>query len=188
MRVPKYFFCSLIIFLAGFLAAAFADAGNRQKGEPGMALNLTSSDFQPGSSIPKKNTCDDADVSPRLKWTDEPANTQAFALIMDDPDAPAGTWVHWVIYDLLPSTHELPEGVPKQDEVLGGAHQGRNDFKRTGYGGPCPPRGSTHRYFFKLYALNAKLGLKAGATKADVEKAMQGKIVAQGELMARFGH
>src|ERR1017187_4291740 len=143
------------------------------------ALQLTSPAFQPDGDIPKKFTCTAEDVSPALSWPDAPAGTQAFALIADDPDAPAGTWVHWVIYDLPSSARGLPEGVPKQEIVQGGGYQGRNDFGRIGYGGPCPPPGSPHRYFFKLYALSAKTGLKSGATKADLLRAMEGKILAQ---------
>ncbi len=151
-----------------------------------MALKLTTTAFQPGAAIPKKFTCDGPDVSPALAWTDAPAGTQSFALIMDDPDAPVGTWVHWVLYDLPGTTRELAEGVPGQEELPSGARQGRNDFRRIGYGGPCPPAGPAHRYFFKLYALDSKTSLKPGATKADVEKAMKGHILAQAELMGRY--
>lgn len=151
------------------------------------ALTLKSGAFAAGANIPKKYTCDAEDVSPPLTWNDPPAGTQSFALIADDPDAPVGTWVHWVLYDLPPNARELAEGVAKQEQIPNGARQGRNDFRKIGYGGPCPPPGKPHRYFFKLYALNGKLNLQAGATKADVEKAMQGHIVAQGELMGRYG-
>ena len=152
-----------------------------------MPLTLTSSAFSPGGTIPRKHTCDGPDVSPALNWTDPPAGTQSWALIMDDPDAPVGTWVHWVLYDLPAAARALPENVPKQEQLPDGSRQGRNDFRRTGYGGPCPPAGPAHRYFFKLYALDAKLGLRAGATKADVERAMQGHILGQAELMGRYG-
>ncbi len=151
-----------------------------------MAFRITTTAFPNGGDIPQKFTCDGADMSPLLAWTDPPAGTQAFALIMDDPDAPAGTWVHWVLYDLPGDTSGLPENVPKQPELENGAHQGRNDFRKTGYGGPCPPPGKPHRYFFKLYALNSATHLKAGATKADLERAMKGHIVAQAELVGRY--
>lgn len=151
-----------------------------------MAFQLTSTAFQAGGTIPRKFTCDGPDVSPPLAWSDPPAGTQSFALIMDDPDAPAGTWVHWVLYDLPAATRELTEGLPKQGELPNGARQGRNDFGKAGYGGPCPPSGPAHRYFFKLYALGAKIGLKAGATKAELEKAMKGHILGQAELMGRY--
>jgi Raf kinase inhibitor-like YbhB/YbcL family protein len=106
---------------------------------------------------------------------------------VDDPDAPVGTWVHWVIYDLPAGTTGLPQGVARDETLANGARQGRNDFKKIGYGGPCPPAGKPHRYFFKLYALNQKLGLASGATKQDVERAMQKHIVAQAELMGLYG-
>src|ERR1017187_5501305 len=116
------------------------------QGGRAMSFALTTTAFADGGGIPKKYTCDGADVSPALNWNDAPAGTQSFALIADDPDAPAGTWVHWVIYDLPASARGLPEGVPKQEIVQGGGYQGRNDFGRIGYGGPCPPPGSPHRY------------------------------------------
>lgn len=152
-----------------------------------MSFQIRTPAFSAGGDIPKKFTCDGADVSPQLAWNDPPAKTQAFALIGDDPDAPVGTWVHWVLFDLPASTRELAEGVPKQEQVAGGAKQGRNDFGKIGYGGPCPPPGKPHRYFFKLYALDANLGLKAGATKAEAERAMKGHILAQAELMGKYG-
>jgi Raf kinase inhibitor-like YbhB/YbcL family protein len=152
-----------------------------------MALHITSPDFSEGETIPKKFTCDAQDVSPKLEWNKPPANTGSFALIMDDPDAPAGTWVHWVLYDLPADAKELPERVPRQEQLAGGARQGRNDFGKIGYGGPCPPPGKPHRYFFKLYALDTRLNLKSGATKADLERAMKGHILAQAELIGRYG-
>jgi len=153
-----------------------------------MAIQLTTSAFSSGSTIPRKFTCDGPDVSPAVSWTEPPPGTQSFTLIMDDPDAPAGTWVHWVLYELPPSARGLPEGVAKDRELPDGSRQGRNDFGKIGYNGPCPPRGPVHRYFFKLYALNTKLSLKAGATKAELERAMTGHILAQAELMGKFGH
>jgi Raf kinase inhibitor-like YbhB/YbcL family protein len=151
------------------------------------SIQLTSSAFSAGETIPKKFTCDGPDLSPKLTWSPPPSDTQSFALIMDDPDAPMGTWVHWVLFDLPANTQELPEGVAKQEQLASGARQGRNDFGKIGYGGPCPPSGKPHRYFFKLYALDVKLGLKAGATKADVEGTMKGHIRAQAELIGKYG-
>ncbi len=151
-----------------------------------MAFDLKSSAFTAEDSIPKKHTCDGPDLSPALAWGQPPAGTQSLGLIMDDPDAPVGTWVHWVLYDLPATARELPEGVPKQEELSNGARQGRNDFRRIGYGGPCPPPGGPHRYFFKLYALDTKTNLKPGATKAELEKAMQGHILGKTELMGRY--
>lgn len=151
-----------------------------------MSFQIATTAFSAGGAIPKKFTCDGPDVSPKLTWNEPPAGTQSFAVIMDDPDAPRGTWVHWVLYELPGDTRELSENMPKQEHLAGGARQGRNDFDKIGYGGPCPPPGKPHRYFFKLYALDAKLNLKAGATKADAERAMQGHILAQAELVGRY--
>lgn len=173
------------VFLC-FLALPPKNIFAQVKGET-MSLQINSTAFSAGETIPKKFTCDGPDVSPKLAWNEPPAKTQSIALIMDDPDAPVGTWVHWVLYDLPADTRELPEGVSKQEQLSSGARQGRNDFGKTGYGGPCPPPGKAHRYFFKLYALDAQLGLKAGVKKADLERAMQGHILAQGELIGRYG-
>jgi len=149
-------------------------------------MQLTSTAFTEGAAIPAKHTCDATNVSPPLKWTGVPASAKSLALIADDPDAPAGTWVHWVLYDLAPTVSELPEDVPKSQSIAGGAKQGLNDFRQLGYGGPCPPRGKPHRYFFKLYALDALLELKPGLTKKDVERAMEKHILAQAQLMGTY--
>ncbi|MDW8326466.1 MAG: YbhB/YbcL family Raf kinase inhibitor-like protein [Anaerolineales bacterium] len=151
-----------------------------------MPLQLTSAAFTEGSPIPAQYTCDGRDVSPPLRWSGAPEGVRSFALIADDPDAPAGTWVHWVLYNLPANTIELPEGIPPTESVAGGGRQGRNDFGRLGYGGPCPPRGKPHRYFFKLYALDTMLDLPARATKQDVERAMRGHILAEGQLMGTY--
>jgi Raf kinase inhibitor-like YbhB/YbcL family protein len=157
-----------------------------QQEAPIMSLQLTTSAFPSHGTIPKKFTCDGPDGSPPLAWGGAPPGTQSFALIVDDPDAPVGTWVHWVLYDLPANTKELAEGVPKQEQLSNGARQGRNDFRKIGYGGPCPPPGNPHRYFFKLYALDKKLDLQAGASKAEAESAMKGHILAQAELVGRY--
>ena len=151
-----------------------------------MEITLTSSAFAEGQAIPTKHTCDGENVSPGLSWSGIPEGTKSLALIADDPDAPAGTWVHWVLYDVPAATTQLPENVPAANDVLNGGKQGRNDFKKIGYGGPCPPKGNPHRYYFKLYALDQKLNLTAGATKANVEKAMKGHILAEGKLMGTY--
>jgi Raf kinase inhibitor-like YbhB/YbcL family protein len=153
-----------------------------------MTFRVTTTSFRSGGPIPKKFTCDGEDISPALSWTDPPTGTKGLAVIVDDPDAPAGTWVHWVLYDLPAETHNLPEGTPKDRSLPGGAQQGRNDFGKIGYNGPCPPRGTVHRYFFKLYALNSKTGLNPGATKSEFERAMKGHILAQAELIGKFQH
>ncbi len=149
-------------------------------------LNLESTAFKPGGDIPRKFTCDGSDASPALSWNEPPAGTRSFALISDDPDAPVGTWVHWVVYDLPAGARQLAEGIPKENELQGGGRQGVNDFGNVGYGGPCPPPGKPHRYFFKLYALDTMLNLESGATKQTVEQAMKGHILAQAELMGRY--
>ena len=151
-----------------------------------MAFAISSTSFQTGGDIPKKFTCDGADLSPELHWTSPPAGTQSFALIADDPDAPAGTWTHWVLFDLPAETSSLAENVSKVDEVPTGGRQGRNDFRKIGYGGPCPPPGKPHRYFFRFYALDTKLNLKPGVSRREVEQAMQGHILATAELMGRY--
>ena len=152
-----------------------------------MTIQVTSSAFGDGERIPAKFTCDREDISPPLRWSGVPEGTQSLALIMDDPDAPVGTWVHWVLYDLSSALTALPEGLATSPTLPGIGVQGVNDFRRSGYGGPCPPRGSEHRYFFKLYALDAALNLGPGKTKPEVEKAMRGHILAQGQLMGRYG-
>ena len=149
-------------------------------------MRLTTSSFEPGDDIPRRFTCDGGDISPDLAWSAAPAGTRSFVLVVDDPDAPAGTWVHWVLYDLPAGTRELAAGVPADERLPSGARQGRNDFKRIGYGGPCPPAGSAHRYFFRLYALDAPLALPAGATRAQVARAMEGHVLAEAELMGRY--
>src|SRR5437762_9347386 len=127
----------------------------------GGTMKISSASFAASEMIPKRFTCDGPDVSPELSWTEPPAKTQSFALIMDDPDAPAGTWVHWVLFDLPADTRELPESSSRQEHLENGAKQGKNDFGKIGYGGPCPPAGPPHRYFFTLYALDQTTGLKA---------------------------
>lgn len=156
------------------------------KGGIAMALTLTSLAFKEGETVPKQFTCEGSDKSPALKWSDAPAGTQSFVLIMDDPDAPVGTWDHWVLFDLPAETSELPEGMSMDAELSSGAKHGLNSWKRPGYGGPCPPPGSPHRYFFKLYALDKKLGLPASSRKFDVEKAMKGHILAEAKLMGKY--
>ena len=148
-------------------------------------LTLSSSAFANNGTIPPRYTCDGEDVSPPLSWDDPPAGTASFALICDDPDAPFQTWVHWVLYDLPAKTRSLPTALPPSESIPDGGRQGTNDFKALGYGGPCPPRGE-HRYFFKLYALDTTLRLAPGATKAEVETAIAGHILAVGELIGLY--
>lgn len=150
-----------------------------------MALEIKSGDFTNEGSIPSKFTCDGANVSPGLAWKDAPSGTKAFALITDDPDAPAGTWVHWVAWNIPSSSSRLPEGIPAKSRLKDGTVQGINDFKKPGYGGPCPPSG-THRYFFKLYALDTTLGLPEDTDKAGLEAAMKGHVLGQAVLMGTY--
>jgi Raf kinase inhibitor-like YbhB/YbcL family protein len=151
-----------------------------------MSIQLKSPAFTEGQPVPRKHTCEGPDVSPPLAWTGVPEGAKSLVLICDDPDAPMGTWVHWVLFNLPADTTGLPEDVPKKPTLDNGARQGTTDFKRPGYGGPCPPPGKPHRYFFKLYALDSRLDLGEGVRKKDVEKAMQGHILAQGQLMGTY--
>lgn len=150
-----------------------------------MDIKIKSPAFVPGGKIPGKYTCDGMDISPPLAWTLGPEGTKTFALICDDPDAPMGTWVHWVLFNLPADIIELRENVLPERELKSGTKQGMNDFRKIGYGGPCPP-GGTHRYYFKLYALDTKINLDAGATKSELLKAMEGHILAEGQLMGRY--
>lgn len=170
--------------LAGLLTTGGAD--NSKTNGAAMKIEITSPAFAEGRPIPPNHAFDNQDLSPALQWSGVPPATKSLALICDDPDAPMGTWVHWVIYDLPQTAAGLSEGVPKTPELANGAKQGVNDYKRIGYGGPCPPPGKPHRYFFKLYALDRRLDLKSGATKADLLKAMDGHVLAEGQLMGTY--
>jgi Raf kinase inhibitor-like YbhB/YbcL family protein len=182
---PEVLGLVLVVFV-GILAAMVDKAKAAEPVVKDKAFTISSSSFSAGGEIPKKFSCDDTDVSPELSWTGAPAGVRSFAMIADDPDAPAGTWIHWVLFDLPPQTAELLEGVPKVDEVPTGGRQGRNDFGKIGYNGPCPPPGKPHRYFFKLYALDQMLNLKAGVSKKEVEQAMQGHILGTAELTGKY--
>lgn len=149
-------------------------------------LKMTSTAFEEGAAIPTKHSCDGADRSPALRWDLPPRGTASLALLCDDPDAPGRVWVHWVLYGVAPETTELAEGVPATESLADGARQGRNDFGNIGYGGPCPPRGKPHRYYFKLYALDAIVDLPSGATKAQLLDAIKGHIIAEGSLMGTY--
>lgn len=151
------------------------------------AMHLTSAAFKEGETIPARHTADGPNRSPPLAWSGVPEGTRSLVLICDDPDAPRGTWVHWVLYNLPAEVRALPEGVPPDPILPSGARQGSNDFGTIGYGGPSPPPGKPHRYFFKLYALDTELNLKEGASKQQVESAMQGHIKTQAQLMGRYG-
>jgi Raf kinase inhibitor-like YbhB/YbcL family protein len=179
---PMWFGTAAFCLVASLTVVNLLAADKARKDQ----MQLTSTAFAEGAAIPAKHTCDAKNVSPPLKWSGVPTGAKSLVLIVDDPDAPAGTWVHWVLYDLPATTSELAEDVPKGQYVAGGAKQGLNDFRHLGYGGPCPPPGKAHRYFFKLHALDTLLDLKPGLTKKDVEAAMDKHILAQGRLMGTY--
>jgi len=151
-----------------------------------MVLSLSSIAFKDGGEIPAKYTCEGQDTSPSLMWSEPPPGTQSLALIVDDPDAPGGVFTHWVIFNILPDSRELPEAMPTQAQLPSGALQGKSDFGRVGYGGPCPPPGRPHRYRFTLYALDRVLGLTAGVSKKQLLDGMKGHILAQGQLIGTY--
>lgn len=151
-----------------------------------MSMTLSSPAFENGQPIPIRHTGEGNDTSPPLRWTEPPAGTEGFALICDDPDAPVGTWVHWVLCGLPATLRELPEGLPAAEHLSNGGKQGRNDFRCIGYGGPMPPAGKAHRYYFKLYALDTLVVLPPGFRKADLLQAMEGHILAEAQLMGTY--
>lgn len=150
-------------------------------------MEVSVSTFPREGSIPKVFTADGADVSPSLTWTAPPSGTKGFAVIMDDPDAPMGLWTHWTLYDLPATVTSLSENLPKAPTLPNGAHQGRNTWGRFGYNGPSPPPGKPHRYFFKVLALSEFLDLPAGATREELDRALKGKVLAEGSFMAKYG-
>jgi Raf kinase inhibitor-like YbhB/YbcL family protein len=151
-----------------------------------MPFTIRTGAFLNGAAIPAKYTCSGANISPDLEWSDPPKDAKSLALIVDDPDAPGGTWTHWIIWDIPPHAPGLPEAVPHGELLQSGARQGKNDFGKTGYGGPCPPPGKTHRYFFRMYSLDHVLELKAGSERPDLEDAMKRHILTQAEWMGTF--
>ena len=151
-----------------------------------MAFEIKSAAFSNGAVIPRQYTCEGRDISPELRWEGAPVGTVSFALICDDPDAPMGVWVHWVIYNIPAVAGGLPDGIAMSESLKDGIRQGYTDFKRTGYGGPCPPSGKPHRYFFRLYALDTMLAIKGKVTKESLFFAMQGHILAQADIMGTY--
>ncbi len=180
--------CYAVCLLALFLAACARGEGGAppQETRAALTMELASPAFAERSAIPVKYTCDGEDLSPPLQWRNVPQGTKSLALIGDDPDAPGRTFVHWVVYNIPPTAEGLPEGVPAAEALSDGARQGTNDFRRIGYGGPCPPAGKSHRYVFKLYALDVELSLPPGATAQDLVKAMEGHILAEGRLIGMY--
>jgi Raf kinase inhibitor-like YbhB/YbcL family protein len=148
-------------------------------------IKLTSTAFKEGEAIPRGYTCDGANVSPPLEWAGVPKSAKSISIVADDPDAPGGTWAHWLIYNLPADNIGLVENLPATEKIAAGGFQGTNDFKKIGYGGPCPPSG-THHYVFRIYAIDSELPLRAGMTKAELLKAMEGYIVMQGQLMGTY--
>lgn len=177
--------CLLIAFTLLYLYQSTGQSYTNTAGGNTMEIKMKSTAFEEGGMIPKKYTCDGLDISPPLSWTSVPEGTKSLALICDDPDAPMGTWVHWVLFNLSADIQELPENIPPQKILANGARQGITDFRKIGYGGPCPP-GGTHRYYFKLYALDTEINLEAGVTKKQLLKAMEGHILAEGQLMGKY--
>jgi len=149
-------------------------------------FKLTSSAFAAGTEIPTQYTCKGEDISPPLEWSGTPDKVATYAIVMDDPDAPSGTWVHWLIWNFPPSDSSMSADTPRLRNFDDGGRQGRNSFRKIGYNGPCPPPGQTHSYFFRIYALDQKLDLPAGADRVQLDAAMKGHILAQSEYMGTF--
>lgn len=181
--MKKNIYSGIILTFVMLFCGLQHDAFSADKG--GQKMQITSSVFTEGSMIPPKYTCDGQDISPPLAWKDVPTGTKSFALICDDPDAPMGTWVHWVAYNIPPDMSKFDEDVKTEKEFKSGMKQGSNSWPNIGYGGPCPPSG-THRYYFKLYALDTILDVKTGATKEQVLQAMGGHVLAEAQLMGKY--
>lgn len=182
MKIARYLLCTISIFI--FLIGCSNNSGNdsRSKG----VISLESSVFGENENIPSRFTCDGRDISPPLLWSNLPNGTKSIAIITDDPDAPVGTWVHWIIYNMPTTSNKLDENVTRDLQLENGALQGRNDFGKIGYNGPCPPQG-THRYYYKIYALDSMLNLVPGVNKEKLENAMKGHILAKGQLVGKYG-
>ena len=149
-------------------------------------ISISGDGFKEGGTIPDEFTCEGKDISPSLSWEGMPAGTKSISLIMDDPDCSEGTFVHWVLYNIPGQTLMLPKGIPHNKTLADGSMQGMTDFGRAGYGGPCPPSGKPHRYYFKVYALDIKINLPPGASKNQLESSMKGHILASGELIGKY--
>ena len=173
-----------MLFACGGKTSAARNAGLRKGAAMGFAIESPA--WREGETIPVIFTCDGADVSPPLEWKSAPAGTQSFSLVAEDLDAPGGLFTHWMIYNLPANTTSLAENQPRQKELGNGARQGRNSFGKIGFGGPCPPPGPAHRYFFRLYALDAKLDLASGASRQEFDRAMAGHILAQTDYPGRY--
>jgi len=183
--MPTSIRIACLLVLASFTTMAQGQSAS-SKGGHAMKFTLTSPAFASGAMIPDQYTCKGEDISPALEWSNAPAKTASFALIMDDPDAPAGDWVHWVMWDVPASKHALAENAAKNEQLADGSHQGRNSFSRTGYNGPCPPPGQTYRYFFRLYALDSRVPVAPGADRAALDAATNGHVLATAEYVGTF--
>jgi len=164
-----------------------AASGHNKAGGMAMgAITVTSTAFTDGTTIPKQYTCEGKDMSPPLSWSGVPSSAKTVAMILDDPDAPMGTWTHWVIWNIPATTTTLSEGMAKDASVSGGIRQGKNSWPKTGYNGPCPPPGKAHRYYFTLYALDTSLSIPDSSNRSQLEAAMKGHILAQGQLLGMY--
>lgn len=152
-----------------------------------MGINLMSDVFEEGDRIPIKHTCDDTNISPPLRWSTLPERTISFAVLCEDPDAPAGIWTHWIIFNIPPNVMELPAGIKNEEKLENGIVQGVNDFGYTGFGGPCPPDGAEHRYYFRIYALDTTLNPGPGAKRKEFLKALNENVLDEGHLMGIYG-
>lgn len=184
----KYLFCfflTICLIAGGAISPARGKEQIKTKKGGNKTMEIKSSSFNHEGMIPAKYTCDGRNISPPLSWSNAPEKTKSFALICDDPDAPVGLWVHWVIFDIPATVNALPEKVSRLEEISGLGKNGKNTSRRWGYDGPCPPDGM-HRYYFKLYALDTMLNVKAGLTKDELLTAMKGHVLSEAQLMGRY--
>ncbi len=189
MKIYPFIFVLLIAVISGCTAVKDDTEANVTEVNTMQNISISAEAFRDGDMIPAEYTCDGKDVSPVLSWSGIPQGTKSITLIMDDPDAPRGTFVHWVLYNIPAEAQKLPKAIQGKETLSDGSRHGSTDFGKgtVGYGGPCPPPGKPHRYYFRIYALDAKLDLPPGASRSEVEKAMKGHILAKGELMGKYG-
>lgn len=176
----------LALILAAGCAQVEPDEQERESPVQSGTISLESGAFSAGSEIPVQYTCDGADISPDLAWSGVPGEAESLVLVMDDPDATRGTFTHWIVYNIAPEQSRLPQDVPDSDPLPDGSRQGINDFGKTGYGGPCPPKGSEHRYRFRIYAVDTIFDLSGKVDRPVLEDALAGHISAQGELAGTY--
>lgn len=186
MIIRKRLVLILVVWAVFVITLGACGGETAPQKEVEMTISLNSTAFKEGERIPVKYTCDGQNISPPLAWDDLPQNAQTCSLIVDDPDAPGGVFTHWILFNIPRNVRELTEGVPVHERLQNGALQGKNDFGKIGYGGPCPPRGTAHRYRFIIYALDKSLDIKPGASKKQLIEAMQGHTIAQGQLIGIY--